>query len=159
MQDLPLDGGCACGAVRYRLLRQPMFVHCCHCNWCQRESGSAFAVNAIIESSEVQLLTGSPEKIDTPSASGRWQIYRRCPSCRIALWSHYSSAREAVSFVRAGTLDDPATCPPDIHIFTSSKQAWFELPAGAAAVEEYYQRSAYWPVESVARYAQATDCS
>lgn len=65
-----LEGGCDCGAVRYQMMDAPMFVHCCHCRWCQRESGSAFALNAIIETERVVLLKGAPEIIDTPSASG-----------------------------------------------------------------------------------------
>lgn len=132
-----------------------MFVHCCHCTWCQRETGTAFAINALIESSSVELLGGEPLIVDTPSNSGRGQSFVRCPQCSVALWSYYSGAGRAVAFIRAGTLDDPSIAPPDIHIFTSSKHDWVEIPEGSAAVEEYYQRSAYWPTESVARYKQA----
>lgn len=63
------DGGCTCGHVRYRMTSNPIFVHCCHCTWCQRETGSAFAVNALIEADRVQLLQGTVEIIDTPSQS------------------------------------------------------------------------------------------
>ena len=127
------DGGCDCRTLRYRMTSGPMFVHCCHCRWCQRESGSAFALNALIEADRVQLLTGVPEMVDTPSASGRGQRIARCPSCRVAVWSHYAGAGDAASFVRVGTLDEPDRLPPDVHIFTSTRQPWVRLPEGAPA--------------------------
>ena len=149
----PLDGGCTCRAVRYRLASRPLFVHCCHCRWCQRETGSAFALNALIESERVGLLQGEVEVIDTPSASGKGQRIARCPRCRVAVWSHYAGAGEALRFVRVGTLDEPDRLPPDIHIFTASKQPWVLLPPGTPAVAEYYKASAHWPPESLARRA------
>jgi hypothetical protein len=139
--------------VRFRLLDAPLFVHCCHCRWCQRESGSAFALNAMIESSRLELLAGRPEMVPTPSASGKGQKIARCPSCRIALWSHYAGGGDRVAFVRVGTLDDPDRFPPDIHIFTSTKQPWVTLPPGARAVPEYYDREREWPPESLQRRA------
>lgn len=148
----PLEGGCTCSAVRYRLESPPMFVHCCHCRWCQRETGSAFALNALLEQDKVALLSGTPEAVQTVSNSGAGQLIVRCPDCRVALWSHYGAAGERVKFLRVGTLDLPDACPPDIHIFTESKQPWVILPDGAATVLQYYQRSQYWPVESVERY-------
>jgi hypothetical protein len=145
------EGGCDCRHVRYRMTARPLFVHCCHCRWCQRESGSAFALNALIESDRVQVLRGSPESVPTPSASGKGQKIVRCPHCRIALWSHYAGAGDAIKFVRVGTLDDPDRFPPDVHIFTASKQPWVVLPAGTPAVPEYYRSSELWPAESLAR--------
>lgn len=147
----PIEGGCDCRAIRYRMMSTPLFVHCCHCRWCQRESGASFALNAMIEADRVTLLAGAPELVDTPSASDKGQKILRCPTCRIALWSHYAGAGAAVSFVRVGTLDDPDLLPPDIHIFTSSKQPWIVLPPGTTAVPAYYDRKQYWPPESLAR--------
>ncbi len=147
----PIGGGCSCRAVRYRMESRPLFVHCCHCRWCQRESGASFALNAMIEADRVTLLAGTPELVDTPSESGRGQKIARCPKCRVALWSHYAGAGPAVSFIRVGTLDQPDLLPPDIHIFTASKQPWVVLPAGAPAVPEYYDRNRQWPPESLAR--------
>jgi hypothetical protein len=144
----PLEGGCDCKRVRYRMTTKPLFVHCCHCRWCQRESGTAFALNAMIEMDRVDLLTEPPELVDTPSESGKGQKIARCPSCRIALWSHYAGAGTAVAFVRVGTLDQPDHCPPDIHIFTASKQPWVVIPPGHAAVPEYYDAKQHWPPES-----------
>jgi hypothetical protein len=147
----PIEGGCDCGQVRYRMMTGPLFVHCCHCHWCQRESGASFALNALLEADRVLLLAGSPQLIDTPSQSGKGQRIARCPTCRIALWSHYAGAGPCLSFIRVGTLDPPDHLAPDIHIFTSSKQRWIELPSGVPAVAEYYDREAYWPRESLER--------
>ncbi|MGB9429739.1 MAG: GFA family protein [Gammaproteobacteria bacterium] len=147
----PLHGGCDCRTIRYRLETEPLFVHCCHCRWCQRETGSAFVLNALIEPDRVTLISGEPEIVDTPSASGKGQKIARCPKCRIAVWSNYSGAGPAFRFVRVGTLDEPDHLPPDIHIFTSSKQPWVILPPGMPAVPEYYDRKQYWPAESLAR--------
>jgi hypothetical protein len=149
--DFPLFGGCDCRSIRYRMDTRPLFVHCCHCRWCQRESGASFALNAMIETDRMTLLAGEPEIVDTPSASGRGQKIARCPGCRIAVWSNYSGAGPAVRFVRVGTLDEPDRLPPDIHIFTASKQPWVVLPLGMPAVPEYYDRNQYWPKESLAR--------
>jgi hypothetical protein len=148
---LPFEGACTCGAVRYRMTSKPMFVHCCHCRWCQRETGASFALNALIEADRVVLLTGEPEVVNTPSNSGKGQKIARCPNCRIALWSNYAGAGDAMRFVRVGTLKDPDRLPPDIHIFTSSKQPWVVLPADIPAVAEYYDRTKYWPRESLER--------
>lgn len=149
--DFSIEGGCTCGAVRYRITRRPMFVHCCHCRWCQRETGAAFALNAMIESDRVEVLKGSPEPVNTPSESGKGQKIIRCPSCRIALWSNYAGAGVAIRFVRVGTLDEPDRLPPDIHIYTASKQPWVVLPPDTPAFEEYYDRDKVWPKESLAR--------
>jgi hypothetical protein len=150
----PAEGGCACGAVRYRLETAPLFVHCCHCRWCQRESGASFALNAMIEADRVTQLGEPPELVNTPSESGQGQQVARCRRCRVALWSHYAGAGPVVSFVRVGTLDQPDALPPDIHIFTQSQQPWLVLPTGMPAVAEYYEREAYWPAESLARREQ-----
>ncbi|MGY4831219.1 GFA family protein [Sphaerotilaceae bacterium SBD11-9] len=147
------DGGCTCRQVRYRMTSKPLFTHCCHCRWCQRESGASFALNAMIEADRVQRLSGEVEVVNTPSESGKGQLICRCPTCRIALWSHYAGAGTAVSFVRVGTLDEPDRLPPDIHIFTASKQPWVLLPPGVPAVAGYYRASELWPAESLQRRA------
>jgi hypothetical protein len=146
-----LEGGCACGAVRYRLGGAPMFVHCCHCTSCQTETGSAFAVNALYEADRVETISGAAEAVTTPSESGKGQLIWRCPACRVALWSNYGGAGDAVRFVRVGTLDAPASLPPDIHIYTRSRLPWVRLPEGVPAVEAYYDSKALWPAESLER--------
>jgi hypothetical protein len=145
------DGHCTCGIIRYRMTSAPLFVHCCHCRWCQRETGAAFALNAMIEADRVVLLLGEPEVANTPTNSGKGQKVSRCPRCRIALWSNYAGAGDAVRFVRVGTLDEPDRLPPDIHIFTASKQPWVVLPPGTPAVAEYYDRNQFWPAASLER--------
>jgi hypothetical protein len=145
-----LEGGCTCRAIRYALAGPPLFVHCCHCRWCQRETGASFALNALIETQRLTV-NRQPQMIHTPSLSGKGQRIMRCPECHIALWSHYAGAGDKLSFVRVGTLDDPDRCPPDIHIFTTSKQPWVQLPASVPAVAEYYDRNAHWPAASLER--------
>jgi hypothetical protein len=152
-EPLAFEGGCTCRAVRYRMTSKPLFVHCCHCRWCQRETGASFALNAMIEADRVELLQGEIEVVDTPSNSGEGQKITRCARCRIAVWSNYAGAGDAVRFVRVGTLDEPDRLPPDIHIFTSSKQPWVILPPSMPAVAEYYKASEYWPKESLERRA------
>ncbi len=149
--DFPIDGGCNCGAIRYRVTIKPMFVNCCHCRWCQRESGASFALNAMIEADRVVLLNGEPEVVDTPSSSGKGQKISRCPQCRIALWSNYAGGGDKLRFVRVGTLDSPDSLVPDAHIFTSTKQPWLVLPSGTPAFAEYYRADDIWPPDSLAR--------
>ncbi len=149
--DSELEGGCACGQVRYRLTVPPMFVHCCHCASCQTETGSAFVLNALVEADRVETLAGAAEPALIPSESGRGQQVWRCPSCRVALWSNYGGAVDRIRFVRIGTLDQPARLPPDVHIYTRSKLPWVVLPEGVPAFEAYYKSAQLWPAESLAR--------
>jgi hypothetical protein len=149
------DGGCTCDHVRYRMTSRPMFVHCCHCRWCQRQTGAAFALNALIEADRVQLLAGEVELVAVPSPSGKGQKIWRCPSCKIALWSNYGGAGDAVRFIRVGTLDNPDAFPPDIHIHTSSKQPWVVLPPGVPTFETSYKLADVWPTEAQTRRAAA----
>ena len=149
--EFSADGGCTCRTVRYRLTRAPLIVHCCHCRWCQRETGTAFALNALIESQHVVLLSGRPDLVPTPSNSGKGQIIARCPTCRVAVWSHYGGLGEVMSFVRVGTLDEPDRLKPDVHIYTESKQPWVVLPAGARTFSQYYKSREVWSAESLAR--------
>ena len=145
------EGRCTCGEVRYRLTSRPLFVHCCHCTWCQRETGSAFVINALIEADRVELLAGAPEVVLTPSASGKGQKISRCPTCRVAVWSCYAGLGDVLRFIRVGTLLEPSRLPPDIHIFTSTKQPWVLLSPDTPAVPEYYRLAEHWPAESLAR--------
>jgi len=142
-------GGCACGNVRYRLASGPLFVHCCHCLNCQRQTGSAFVINLLIEADRVELLSGDPVPVDVPRDDGSSQRIFRCPTCQVAVYSEYG--RPEVLFVRAGTLDDPSRVEPDVHIYTRSKVGWVELPESTPAVEVYYDRRELWPPASSER--------
>lgn len=145
------EGGCACGSVRYRLKREPMFVNCCHCTDCQTQTGSAFVVNALVESSEVETLSGEPVASMTRTDSGRGQQIWRCPDCHVAVWSNYGSADDVLRFVRVGTLDEPGRFTPGIHVYTRSMLHWVRLPEGALAVDAYYDTAEVWHPESVER--------
>ena len=144
------EGGCACRAVRYRLLAAPMFVHCCHCRDCQRQTGSAFVLNALIETNRIAILAGEPEPVAVPTDTGRPHDIHRCPGCRTAVWSDYGR-RPGLRFVRVGTLDDPAALAPDVHIYTRSKLPWVALPDRTPAFEAYYDPKALWPAASLER--------
>ena len=150
--DAP-EGGCTCGHVRYKLNAKPLIVHCCHCSWCQRQSGSAFAVNALFVAENVELLEGQVLEITMPTPSGNGQKIARCPKCQVAVWSNYYMAgiKEGIRFIRVGTLDEPDLLPPDVHIFTKSKQSWVILPPGDFAVETFYDYETTWSPENLAR--------
>jgi hypothetical protein len=143
------EGGCACGAVRYRLTSEPLFVHCCHCLNCQRQTGSAFVINLLIEADRVELLTGEPQPIDVPRDDGSAQRIFRCPSCQVAVFSEYGWPE--VRFVRGGTLDEPSSLSPDVHIYTRSKLPWVALPDGTPAFDAYYDTRKLWPGASLER--------
>ena len=145
-----MEGGCACGEIRYRLTAEPLFVHCCHCLNCQRQTGSAFVVNILIEASRVEL-AGEPARVQVVRSGKRRQQIYRCPTCQIAVYSTYT--RASVWFVRAGTLDDPAAVEPDVHIYTRSKVPWLQLPESTPAFATYYDTEKLWPRESLARLA------
>jgi hypothetical protein len=146
---VPREGGCACGEVRYRLTSDPLFTHCCHCLNCQRQTGSAFVINLLIETDRVELLAGAPQPVDVPRDDGSMQTVFRCPTCQVAVYSQYT--HPGVRFVRGGTLDDPSGVSPDVHIFTRSKLGWVMLPDSVPAVEVYYDMKALWPTASLER--------
>ncbi|HEY1962776.1 MAG TPA: GFA family protein [Rhizomicrobium sp.] len=154
-----LSGHCSCGAVKYRLSSPPMFVHCCHCLDCQRQTGSAFVLNALIEADRVEVLEGATRGFPQPTDSGRPHVIQRCADCGTALWSNYGG-REEIRFLRVGTLEEPSMLAPDVHIYTRSKQPWVKLPGDgvgattgkpAEVSEAYYDSSKLWPAESLAR--------
>jgi hypothetical protein len=145
-----LEGGCSCGAVRYRMEAAPMFVHCCHCLDCQRQTGSAFVINALVETAAVAVQGAQPVRFEMPTESGRPHGIYRCGACGIAVWSEYGGVA-ALRFVRVGTLDDPRAAPPDVHIYVRSKQPWVTLPASVPAFDTYYDSKQLWSADSLAR--------
>ncbi len=144
------EGGCACGGLRYRMQSMPMFVHCCHCKDCQRQTGTAFVLNALIETDRIELQSGDPNPYAMPTDSGQPHTVFRCSGCGTAVWSEYGG-RKALRFVRVGTLDDPQALPPDVHIYIRSKLPWIALPDGVPAFEAYYDARKLWPAESLER--------
>ena len=151
MSDLR-EGGCSCGEVRYRLASDPLFTHCCHCLNCQRQTGSAFVINLLIESDRVELLAGDPRPVDVPRGGGKKQRVFRCSVCQVAVYSRYT--RAGIRFVRGGTLDEPASIAPDVHIYTRSKLSWVTLPSSVPAFAAYYDTEKLWPAESLERLAE-----
>ena len=147
------EGGCACGAVRYRLGSDPLFIHCCHCLNCQRQTGSGFVINLLIEADRVELVAGEPQPVDVPRDDGSTQRIYRCSACQVAVFSEYS--RPDVWFVRGGTLDEPTSVTPDVHIFTRSKLPWVTLPESVPAFDVYYDTKALWPPASLERLQAA----
>jgi hypothetical protein len=144
------EGGCACGEIRYRLHSDPLIVHCCHCLNCQRQTGSAFVVNVLIEAERVEILSGEPQPVPVPRGSKKQKIWR-CPTCQIAVFSQYTTPK--IRFVRAGTLDDPSSVEPDVHIYTRSKLPWVELPESTPAFRSYYDPDKVWSAASLERLA------
>jgi len=151
--SVPREGGCSCGTIRYRLKAEPLIVHCCHCLNCQRQTGSAFVVNLLLEADNVELLSGEPVPVDVPRDDGSTQRVFRCPECMVAVFSLYGGP--TVRFVRGGTLDDPRDVVADVHIYTRSKVAWVTLPESAPAFDEFYDVKSVWPAESLERYRAA----
>lgn len=151
-----LEGGCACGTVRYRLKSRPMITHCCHCRDCQRQTGSAFVINALIETDRIEMLSGAPKAVAMPTDSGRPHDIHRCPDCGTALWSDYGG-RPYLRFVRVGTLDEPSEVPPDVHIYARSRLPWVGLPEDRPAFDVFYDYPAFWPPEALARRNAASE--
>jgi hypothetical protein len=149
LMSVQREGGCSCGAVRYRLTSDPLFTHCCHCLNCQRQTGSAFVINLLIETDRVELLGVEPQPVEVPRDDGSTQTIFRCPTCQVAVFSQYG--HPGVRFVRGGTLDDPSRVAPDVHIFTRSKVPWVALPESVPAFEVYYDSKALWPAASLER--------
>ena len=146
-----VEGGCACGAVRYRLEAPPLIVHCCHCHACQRETGSAFAVNILIEKNASPILSGNTVAFAVPTESGNPHTYFKCDQCHGTVWHEYDPPGAHVRFFPSGTLDAGHTIQPDIHIFTESKQSWVPIPPGAKSVLQFYVYGETWQPESLER--------
>jgi hypothetical protein len=146
-----LKGTCGCGEVIYQMSSKPMFVHCCHCSECQKQTGSAYALNAIIETDRVEF-DGSVVENTLPTPSGHGQVITRCAKCGTAVFSSYLLRLGKLRYIRVGTLDDPSKCPPDVQIFTSSKQPWVSLNLGIPIFDNFYKIEEVWPDASLARW-------
>lgn len=144
------EGSCSCGYVRYEVRTKPLITHCCHCRYCQRQTGTAFALNALFDARKVNIINGKVDEIKTESPSGKGQNITRCPKCRIALWSNYfmGGIKEGIRFIRVGTLDNPDQFPPDVHIFTTTKQPWFKISENTPVFDEFYDYEKMWTREN-----------
>lgn len=144
------SGACGCGQLTYQLLSEPMFVHCCHCKECQNQTGSAYVLNAIIEADQV-IWKGDTTEHTLQTPSGKGQVITRCSNCGTAVFSSYLVRLGKLKYIRVGTLDDPAKCPPDVQIFTSSKQPWVPLSPDLPSFENFYKFDDVWPEDALAR--------
>nr|WP_029040344.1 GFA family protein [Cucumibacter marinus] len=153
-----LSGECACGEVQYELGRVPMFTHCCHCLECQRQTGSAFVINGLIETDQITVSGLEPVPVPVPTSSGRQHDVYRCPRCQTALWSDYGG-RSWLRFVRIGTLHDPSSVSPDVHVFARSKRDWVGLPEDVPVFDVFYDMKELWPSEALARRQAASDAA
>lgn len=145
-----LEGKCGCGAVTYRMASRPIVVHCCHCRECQRQTGSAYVLNALIEADRVKV-DGPLQQHHLSTPSGKGQVISRCRDCGVAVFSSYLIRQDKLRFIRVGTLLDPSACPPDVQIFTSSKQPWVPLNPDIPVFEEFYKFDEQLSADSLAR--------
>jgi len=146
-----LKGRCACGQVTYQMSSKPIIVHCCHCSECQKQTGSAYVLNAIIETDRVEF-DGPVVEHTLPTPSGKGQVITRCANCGAAVFSSYLVRLGKLRYIRVGTLDDPSECPPDVQIFTSSKQPWVPLNSDIPIFENFYKPEDVWPEASLSRW-------
>jgi len=122
------EGGCECGAVRYRMIGDPIFVNCCHCRQCQKITGSAFAINVMIEADRLEIIEGE-DRLSADGGQGR------CRSCKTMLWGTHPMFGDSIRFVRLGTLDEGERFSPDAHFFVRSKHPWVTIAEGARTYE------------------------
>lgn len=126
------SGGCACGAVRYRVFGKPAFTSVCHCKFCQRRLASAFAVVASFDEKCVEIMQGNlTEREHRSDESGRWMRMSFCPICGTTV-CHTAQFRPGMRLVAAGTFDDTSWFAIDRHIWVESKQPWVLIPPGVA---------------------------
>ena len=153
---LECEGACTCDSLRYRVRTAPLIVHGCHCRLCQRQTGAAYAVNALIEDVFVDVLAGSLDGYRVATPSGAGQTIYRCSVCQVAVWSKYHAMPkigERILFLRVGTLADPDRFPPDVHIHATSRQQHVQLPDAAAVFDGFYDFREVWSAGSKRRYA------
>jgi hypothetical protein len=151
---MSVEGGCVCGAIRYTLTAAPMIIHACHCRDCQKLTGSALAINLWIERKFVAPSGPEPVAFRHTAGSGKPHDVFRCGACGTALWSKYHAAPGDTVLLRGGTLDDPASVKPDVHIFTRSKLPWLDLSKDARVFDAFYKIDEVWPPESLARWRE-----
>lgn len=142
--------GCGCGKVTYQMSSDPMFMHCCHCQECQRQTGSAYVLNAIIEADRISW-NGKTTEHTLATPSGKGQIITRCASCGTAVFSSYLVRLGKLKYIRVGTLDDPDLCPPTVQIFTASKPVWVPLNQDIPIFESFCEFKDVWPEEAYRR--------
>lgn len=145
------EGGCGCGAVRYRVVGEPIFVNNCHCRQCQQQTGSTSVVNAFFESERVELLQGVLTEHTLTAGSGGPHLICRCARCGSALWSHYPRLGRLALGLRVGTLDEPGSITPDAVIFTEEAMPWVAFPDAIPRFAQFYDFRELLPEERLGR--------
>ncbi len=118
----PKTGGCLCGEIRYTFSEEKPVHYLCHCADCQRVSGAAYSANIFVRAASVEI-QGSPQKYQIQADSGRMATRLRCPSCGSQVFSEPTLCPDCL-VIKAGTLDDPKSFAPDMHIWCDSAMPW-----------------------------------
>ena len=118
-----LTGGCLCGAVRYTVSIPVTELRACHCTHCQKTSGAAGTVNAIVPSEAFRITQGKPRRYDAKADSGRTLYRFFCGDCGSPIYSQRATAPERV-VVRAGSFDEPGDMKITANIWTKSARPW-----------------------------------
>jgi hypothetical protein len=131
-----IEGGCRCGAIRYRLNVETLpNVYACHCRDCQTWSGSAFSLQIIVPESQLEV-TGDPAIYErTSPESGRTSRQRGCPVCFTRIYNT-NSARPGSVTLRAGSLDRSDELKVVAHIWTKRKMQGIVIPDGVPSWPE-----------------------
>ena len=143
-------GGCSCDQIRYELLAEPMFTHCCYCHLCQQITGSAFITNTLIEGANFKLTSGKLAPFKGASGSGRGHCIKRCPDCGDPIVSYFGDT-EYLAVCKAGSLDDPNLAPPEAHVFVDSKVDWLQIPDSTPSFKKFYNFKETWPAAAYLR--------
>jgi hypothetical protein len=123
---LPAEGGCQCGAIRYRLTGEPEWLAVCHCTNCKRQSGGAFSMSLRMRAADVQLSSGEPKRWTLLSDDGsRAKICHFCATCGVRLWHEHPEA--GAFHVKPGTLDDTSQLVPRYEGWTIRKLPWLTI--------------------------------
>jgi hypothetical protein len=131
----PYEGGCYCGAIRYKINVEPLSIYACHCTHCQQQGGSAFNMSMLVPAAGMEVTKGELKQTHRVADSGNKIFGYFCPDCGIRLF-HRPEANDQMRIVRPGTLDDTSWVKPIAFVWTQSKQPWFELPEGIPSFEK-----------------------
>jgi hypothetical protein len=151
------QGGCGCGAVRYRIERAPIFVNNCYCALCQLQTGSTSSAYAFFEIEAVEVLSGKLKRFAQQTGTDRKQKVMQCSECGIGLFFQpWPTGRHGIC-VRLGTFDDPWDIVPDAAVYVTERMPWVTLPEGIPTFDAYYNPDTLLPPERNARLRALLD--
>lgn len=125
--NLPLEGGCICGSVRYSVAGVPLAVFVCHCRNCQQRTGSAFSLSMITWRRDFKTIQGASLWQDLPGGSGALHRQHVCGECLTRTHTDMQAYPDIVN-VRPGTLDNPQAVSPIAQCWTRMAHAWAIVP-------------------------------